>query len=169
MANQNIQCELTWDYFETIFYIALPFSVLYLRIVPEISFRLFPTLKIQSRNRQCSFVSDCVATIPSTLVGIITMISFCYYLPVNDWNSIFEGFRWCSILMSAYLIVDTIYRIFYIESHRKLMVVHHLIGLVITQLAMHDRGWLMQKLVFCLMEITNPFINLRLMMLGIGK
>ncbi|XP_075256070.1 uncharacterized protein LOC142348571 [Convolutriloba macropyga] len=167
VTNHSLPTELKREYYENIFYISIPFTVLYMVIVPFISLRLFPILKLQNTDRRCSFVSDCISSIPSALTGFITIRSFIYYVPDNDRENMFEGFKWCTIFMSAYLFVDTIYRILYIESHRTMMVVHHIVGLVITQFAMNDRGWLIEKVIFCLMEVANPFINIRLMLLGI--
>ena len=168
VTNHSLPTELKREYYENIFYISVPFTVLYMVIVPFISLRLFPILKLQNTDRRCSFVSDCISSIPSALTGFITIRSFIYYVPDNDRENMFEGFKWCTIFMSAYLFVDTIYRMLYIESHRTMMVVHHIVGLVITQFAMNDRGWLIEKVIFCLMEVANPFINIRLMLLGIG-
>ncbi|XP_063727612.1 TLC domain-containing protein 4-A-like [Symsagittifera roscoffensis] len=167
ITNHNLATELTWDYYENILKVCVPFTLLYLFIVPALSLRLFPVLKLHSQERRCSFVSDFVSMIPSILSSFITVRSFIYFVPVNDRDQMFEGYKWVTIYMQAYLLLDTFYRLLYIESNRAMMVIHHIVGLVITQFAMHDRGWLMEKLVFCLMEVANPFINLRFLMLGV--
>ena len=79
-----LECELTWEYWENVLFIVMPFTALYMLIVPELSVRLFPTLKLQPAEKLNTFVSDCVSTIPSSLTGIITIFNFYYYVSIDD-------------------------------------------------------------------------------------
>ena len=66
--------------------------------------------------------------------------------------------------MAAYLIVDTFYKISYTDQPAVWVLGHHVASFLVTVLAALDNNYLMEKYLLCLMECSNPFINMRIVL-----
>ena len=66
--------------------------------------------------------------------------------------------------MVGYLLVDTIYKILYSGQPAIWVLGHHVAAFAVTVLAALDSNYLMEKYLLCLMECSNPFINMRIVL-----
>ena len=69
-----------------------------------------------------------------------------------------------SQMMIGYLLVDTVYKILYTGQSPMWVLGHHVAAFAVTILAALDSNYLMEKYLLCLMECSNPFINMRIVL-----
>ena len=160
--------ELTREYFFGMGGYVLLFVLFFWRIVPDLSASFIPAVKTLDEAKYFQTMSDMVSTIPSTVVACISLYNYFRYSDNFSNPALFESCSLLSQIMSAYFIMDTVYKCSRYPEVPKSMVVHHIIGFTIIQMGMYDRNYMFEKLVFCLQEVANPFINIRLIAMNLG-
>lgn len=160
--------ELTKEYFLGMGGYVLLFILFFWRIVPELAASLIPAIKTLDETKYFQTISDMVSTIPSTVVACISVYNYFRYSDDYSDPKLFESCSFLSQIMSAYFIMDTVFKCLRYPVVPKSMVVHHIVGFTIIQMGMYDRNYMFEKVAFCLQEVANPFINIRLIAMNLG-
>ena len=126
-------------------------------------------LKKAPKTQIYSFCTDVASIINSGSISLISLYSAFFYLPYGRYDYMFYAFRWSNSLVCAYMVTDTVFRCFYVRRNFAFMLMHHVVGIALSQSSMYDEHWQTPKLIFLLMELANPFISCRFMAISIGR
>lgn len=164
---ETYESELNWDYYSSILVFLIPFMIYY-KLAPRMLPIYFTQLNTNDVAKVNAFCVDLGSTISSLGATYYVILFITVYFPVFDKPGMQMCFMKPNALLSAYLIADTFFRWGNVPRNFAFMVFHHIVGLCIGQTSMCIKEWFIPKAVFIAMEVANPFINIRFMILALG-
>ncbi|XP_075256073.1 uncharacterized protein LOC142348572 isoform X2 [Convolutriloba macropyga] len=164
---KNFESELNFDYYSNLLLFMVPFLIFY-QIGPSLLPLYVKGLKKDNPTKVNAFCVDVGSTAASICASFCVLFSVTCYFPYDNKQGMQHCFRNANAILCAYLLADTMFRCQNVPRNFWFMMLHHVVGLLIGQTSMYDQHWQIPKLVFCAMEVANPYINIRFIILALA-
>jgi len=163
-AYQGLKFSYTKGFWYNVLIYAAMFILLTTGYSVQFFQRLIPTLKIVRDKEMGNFICQVTGTVNCFYISLTSVVAIWRLYDSGSFILGVSMFLSVGQVMIGYLIVDTIYKILYSGQPAIWVLGHHVAAFAVTVLAALDSNYLMEKYLLCLMECSNPFINMRIVL-----